>query len=166
MCMLQLNSSESMCWLKKCGPVNKNGGLATRRVDHCGCVTYCRNYFFICFLRAQGLFSLRQPILCDIVPSKSSDSKDSVDSAEVPVTVAMVIEETCMLCLEPISGACRELRCCCLVHVDCLLDWWKQSVETRPRREVESGILQLECRKCRKTVLNVVTKREIQIAHL
>ena len=118
------------------------------------------------FCVCKVFFPVRQPILCDIVPSKSSDSKDSVDSTEVPVTVAMVIEETCMLCLEPISGACRELRCCCLVHVDCLLDWWKQSVETRPRQEVASGILQLECRKCRKTVLNVVTKREIQKARL
>ena len=97
-------------------------------------------------------------------------------SAE-PATVVMPIEETCMLCMEPIAhGAqCRELRCSCLLHVECLLDWWKGSVDTRPRREVESGILQLDCRKCRKTVsipsylpgvVNVVTRGEIQQAHL
>lgn len=73
------------------------------------------------------------------------------------------------------DAQCRELRCGCVIHVECLLDWWKQSVETRPRREVESGILQLDCRKCKKTVsvpsyvpgiVNVVTKGEIQKAQL
>ncbi len=100
---------------------------------------------------------------------------DSTESTQVAVTVVMPIEETCMLCLEPIAGAqCRELRCSCLVHVECLLDWWKESVETRPRREIESGILQLDCRKCRKTVsvpsylpgAILVTRGKIQQANI
>ena len=110
------------------------------------------------------------------VERQSSSAERQSSSAE-PATVVMPIEETCMLCMEPIAhGAqCRELRCSCLLHVECLLDWWKGSVDTRPRREVESGILQLDCRKCRKTVsipsylpgvVNVVTRGEIQEAHL
>ena len=119
------------------------------------------------------------PSMLPIRPlERQSSSADSAATDSIPVgaTVVMPKEETCMRCLEPIAGAqCRELRCGCLLHVECLLDWWKESVETRPRREVKSGILQLDCQKCRKTVsvpsylpgaINVVTRGEIQEAYL
>ena len=109
---------------------------------------------------------------------RQSSSADSTATDSIPVgaTVVMPKEETCMRCSEPIAGAqCRELRCGCLLHVKCLLDWWKESVETRPRREAKSGILQLDCQKCRKTVsvpsylpgaIHVVTRGDILQAYL
>ena len=125
-----------------------------------------------------GLPSFPPLGLPSIAPLKRQTSvAESTDSTPVPAPVVMPTEETCMLCLEPIprGAQCRELRCGCVVHVECLLDWWKESVETRPRREVKSGILQLDCRKCRKTVsvpsylpgvIHVVTRGEIQEAYL
>lgn len=132
-------------------------------------ILFCSFVISICFF----LFPYAGKPLSP-VPSKQSS--DSTAPTQVPATVVMPIEETCMRCLEPIAGAqCRELRCSCLVHVECLLDWWKESVETRPRREVKSGTLQLDCQKCRKTVsvpsylpgaINVVTRGEILQAYL
>ena len=133
--------------------------------------------FFVVSIRL-GLPSFPRLGLPSIPPLKRQNSAaESTDSTPVPAPVVMPTEETCMLCLEPIArGAqCRELRCGCVVHVECLLDWWKESVETRPKREVKSGILQLDCRKCRKTVsvpsylpgvIHVVTRGEIQEAYL
>ena len=66
-----------------------------------------------------------------------------------PSVVMQSTERTCMICLDPITGATRrELDCGCLVHVDCIHDWWRESAKVRPRQEVESGILQLDCLKC------------------
>ena len=129
-------------------------------------ILFCSFVISICFFPYAGK---------RLSPESSKQSSDSPASTQVPVTVVMPIEETCMRCLEPIAGAqCRELRCSCLVHVECLLDWWKESAETRPRREVESGVLQLDCRKCRKTVsvpsylpgAILVTRGELQQAHI
>lgn len=69
-----------------------------------------------------------------------------------PSVVMQSIERTCMICLDPITGATRrELDCGCLVHVGCIHDWWRESAKVRPRQEVESlesGIVQLDCLKC------------------
>ena len=67
-----------------------------------------------------------------------------------PSVVMQPTERTCMFCLGPVAGTtCRELDCGCLVHVNCIHDWWRGSAKVRHvRPEMESGILQLDCMKC------------------
>lgn len=64
------------------------------------------------------------------------------------------VEEICILCDDPIAcgDQCKEVQCKCVAHVPCLQHWWEQSAPARPAQEVKSGILQLECPKCGKTL--------------
>lgn len=48
-------------------------------------------------------------------------------------------DETCVVCLLPITGSCRKLQCSHTFHADCILHWWVH----KPRS-------QLECPLCKR----------------
>ena len=74
------------------------------------------------------------------------------DRLEIQAPKAVVAEERCIVCRSVAEDDCHELRCRCVVHADCLLEWWDQAATSRPSKEVQSRILRVECPSCKKMV--------------